>query len=262
MTRQLCFIHIPKTAGTTIASGLASSLVPGEKICPATSFAGLISLCKNVDINTYQFFHGHFTGCILKVLGCNVEYFTVLRDPLSRAISDYNYISSQPDHPLHHLVIQKVNFDAFISDRMTFKHNSMTLSLGTDVNPFEIIGYRRLFKSGKPIDQEINEAIFEIPATDRHLLNAIRVLDACVFVGIQERMDETSYLMAEIIGGKLDGRTPSLNVSPKRADLQTLPEEVIAKFKESNKLDYILYDVAARRMERDLASLPARVMNG
>ncbi|MDB4048716.1 sulfotransferase family protein [Luminiphilus sp.] len=89
---QLIFLHIPKTAGTAVEEYVASS--PNY-----ADFAAYIHSGDGSGIGIQQFYKdnmdkpfifGHFPYCDLPVTRPESIYFTFLRDPIERCISQYH----------------------------------------------------------------------------------------------------------------------------------------------------------------------------
>ena len=84
----LYFLHIPKTAGTSLATWLASHFKISE-VCPILEFS---ALRQDPDqMRRYRFFTGHW-GMKLPALVEGTRIVTWLRDPARRLLSNYNYL--------------------------------------------------------------------------------------------------------------------------------------------------------------------------
>lgn len=86
---QLYFLHIPKTAGTTLISLLDLHFAPDE-ICPIQLDTKIHELIPE-KIAHYRLIRGHLDYDFYKLLAKKPIYITMLRDPLERVISLYEY---------------------------------------------------------------------------------------------------------------------------------------------------------------------------
>ena len=96
------FVHVPKTAGTTVLRILereygADALLTlydstfGDELStlPAARLAGIRAVA------------GHFYFGVHQDTSLPCRYFTFLRDPVERIVSHYHFVRGQPDHYLH-----------------------------------------------------------------------------------------------------------------------------------------------------------------
>jgi len=114
--------HIPKTAGTSLRSELAERVRPQANIClnAATDtdrggpkFANLDEALDHFEsqlgARRFRFASGHLDRPQLLRLQTMVprsRLFTVLREPVSRAVSDFRY-QRTPKHPPHQAFIER-----------------------------------------------------------------------------------------------------------------------------------------------------------
>jgi len=109
------FIHIPKTAGTSlrellyrnVAPELRLSVYPGNENDP--SWVSYEKLSLNPEsYQDRQYFIGHFNYGLHRILGvpdAECRYLTLLRNPVSRVVSLYKHFLSFPGSPEHDLII-------------------------------------------------------------------------------------------------------------------------------------------------------------
>ncbi len=116
-TDSLYFLHIPKTAGTSVTKWLADH-IDQEKVCPAKNWDQLVMLDQQVLL-TYRIFAGHFGMDFESFLGRRITVVTLLRDPLRRTISHYQHVRRDPNHPLHQHVLHQ-SFEMFVMDRQNW----------------------------------------------------------------------------------------------------------------------------------------------
>ena len=101
---QVVFSHVPKTAGTSLENILAKNFrfadvlhinAPDLNQCPQ-----LLELKKNPFklICGHHPIHGQLYGLLPNI---KTFHLTMLRNPVDRVLSYYNYIQGKADHPMH-----------------------------------------------------------------------------------------------------------------------------------------------------------------
>lgn len=103
MWQQLVFLHIPKTAGWALHDALLR--VFGERhslrINTADERARLHRLSP-AEFAGYRYVSGHFDfSDISDKCSDETSLVSILRDPVQRVVSEYNYMSSWEEHPYH-----------------------------------------------------------------------------------------------------------------------------------------------------------------
>jgi len=90
-SRPLYFLHIGKNAGTSMAN-ILKRYIPKKYIAPMTVMPQLESaLLSGKDLSGYRLFHGHFGHTLPNCLQQAPYIATMLRAPLLRTLSHYNY---------------------------------------------------------------------------------------------------------------------------------------------------------------------------
>lgn len=91
--RTLKFLHLPKTAGTSVRHFLAKFFRP-EEICPA-GFRGEFRALSDDQLATYRVFAGHLDWEDLDRVEGPSFTFTVLREPRERVLSYYFFMRAR-----------------------------------------------------------------------------------------------------------------------------------------------------------------------
>lgn len=130
---ELCvFIHIPKTAGSSLSAELARMRPPyhnihrryfhGETVTFTSieeEMASLVDLGALADARSCS---GHFTwdqAAPIRAARADARFFTFLRDPVQRVISDYRY-SRTPTHPTYRETIARFpTIESYVEARET-----------------------------------------------------------------------------------------------------------------------------------------------
>jgi hypothetical protein len=103
MWRQLIFPHIPKTAGWALHAALLP--IYGEahslRVNDGNDLARLRALTPR-ELAHYRYISGHFRYSDVRAK-CRDDalLISILRDPVRRLISEFNYIASWTGHPHH-----------------------------------------------------------------------------------------------------------------------------------------------------------------
>lgn len=118
MARQLVFVHIPKTAGLSLHSAL-EKIYGKEATFRVGNEDELQHLRKLPDqVINKTFLSGHFFyGDIKNRCHADAILISVLRDPVKRILSNYNYITTWEAHPLHKQTVQQSFSDHVYANR-------------------------------------------------------------------------------------------------------------------------------------------------
>lgn len=228
-----------------------------EEICPCTSYDTLLAL-PAAERARYRLFHGHFNTHLGHFVPGNLRLLTLLRHPFERAISQYRYILSSPSHPLHHPVKAERGFGAYLRNRALFGPNSLTLALGTTLDPDAVL--RQAALRGLPpggVDAILDEETFHLTARAEHEDAAKALLDSCALVGLQEEMTRTAALLHRHFGLPVTGPVESMNetrAAPlSRADL---PQAVLDDLAALHEHDLAVYAHGQALFERQCRGAP------
>ena len=237
--RPLIFIHVPKTAGTTI-NGILQQNVPRDarfKINPHAiqeSKAQLAALDEDARARI-RLLYGHMGFGWHTLLPTTADYATLLREPVARVVSHYSYVRYRADHD-HYL-------------RAVVEREQMSLAdyvrsgVCDEVNNGQV---RLLSGLEDIVQQPYGASAILYGSNDAELLAKARhnLRDRFVLVGLQERFAETLQLM-EYRLGMADLRHRSRNVGDRDYEKVIPTDEDIAVIREYNQLDSQLYQDAS-----------------
>jgi hypothetical protein len=105
--RPLVFFHAQRTAGTTIKSAFQNEF--GKDGCLYQRTSNEFCDWRRLDgviLNKYRIYAGHYNYAS-KDLAKEPLLFSIIRDPVDRAISLYHYLKNRPEHKLHELAVSK-----------------------------------------------------------------------------------------------------------------------------------------------------------
>ncbi len=244
---MLIFIHIPKTAGSTI-NGLLKRNFPSESrfyVDPSNvkDSKNRLAMLSNQERSAIRLLHGHMAfGWHVLLPASSCRYFTLVRDPVERVVSHYSYVRYRSD------------YTHYLREIVDKKNMSLTEYVESGVCDELNNGQVRLLAGVEEIVQEpFGASHIPYGSNDSGLLyqaldNVDRYFD---MVGIQEHFEKTLLLMEYRLGLE-DIRYVSRNMGHrdyKRVQATPAERAVIESY---NKLDLELYRLMARKFRRDM----------
>lgn len=221
--RALVFLHIPKTAGSTLRQVIRRHYPP-EVICdvPPETWDE-VSAARLSQIRVLM---GHVPFGVHERLSVPADYVTLLREPVDRIVSLYYYVVQRGEaHPLHPLVRGR-SLDEFVATRHDQLVNAQVRQL-----------------SG--IDREPDAAA--LAQAKRNLATGM------IAFGTDERFDESLLLFRRALGWRRVHYRRS-NVTARRKRLAELPAGTIAAIERQNALDVELFAFARRLLDERIAA--------
>ncbi len=233
----LYYVHVPKTAGTTIRVALLW-LYRWNQILWAKGPDYLANKAQNMspsDLRKIRLVAGHTRFGMHKALPfTNVHYFTILRDPVERVLSQYYYLRRKPAHRLYE-VTNTYNLDlkTLLEEGYLLKHNVQTFWIsGAD---------ERYFRDGAYYPEIIRQAKAHI---DQYF----------GFVGLNGWFDESMILLKRWMGWHRYPMYAKKNVTHSRKKQDQEAPETIDAIKRFNQMDIELYEHVATRFHEQLAA--------
>jgi len=233
----LIFLHIPKTAGTTLNRIIEWQYSPFEIFTMdpyrIRATAERFKQLPEKRRGRLRVVRGHLFYGIHEFLPQGATYFTMLRDPVARVLSAYYFVLRRPLNPLHRRV-KKERLGVEDCLRLFPERHNLQSRFIAGIRD-AAIGDERLLKIAK-----------------ENLANSFRV------VGISERFEESLVLMSKTFGWEIPfyeskkvAKTRPM-VEPKLADL----------IREHNRLDAELYEFGTKLFEQSLRENEEAVREG
>ncbi len=241
---RLAFLHIEKTAGTAVIKCLSSFFSEAE-CCPVRDASLRYHL--PADLAAYRFFSAHSNMEDFEAVPKPRQFVTVLRDPVDRALSYYEYLRYQSDETPHAdprvRVAKALDVNAFFFQAPDFTlhafSNHMTGCLTSPHRPF---------------------------STDT-LARAKENLHRFACVGVVEHIG----LFIDAVIGHFDLQaganvervnvTRQMRASNDPLHIGTVDPAVIERIRELNQLDIALYEFAlAEFVKPGLAAYPVKLI--
>ena len=226
------FIHIPKTAGTTMAQIIESQYPKGTVLSFRDAQVGDDERVRMVKAMgpEIRIVAGHLHYGYAKLFPRDCRPFTMLRDPTERMISLYYYIGREPRHPTHE----------------AFKRGEVTI----DKLAKRQGRAQACFIAGMPPKEACPDD--ELVARAKENLEKV-----VVSIGLTERFDESLLLYNRALGWDVQGYVRA-NVTKNRPTQDRLAPAEISIIRENSAVDQQVYDFAKALFEKKIAEMPAR----
>ena len=238
------FLHIPKTAGTSISTWIQAQ--GGLRFCPDNLWSQLLRRDR-AALDDFDFFAGHFYTGLADYLNRELNTFTFLRNPVQRSISHYLHIMRAEEHYLHQRAHELGSFMAFMQDPQTMPmlYNFQTRALSM---VFDVTAVQKALtnpdNSPYALERRI-ESSLDGYLSAVNLPRAMAYLDGCRFVGITERLEDSLRELQRVLGaGATAVPPPALNIAANRSDLGCLTRDEYKQLIGLVSDDIALYEYA------------------
>jgi hypothetical protein len=248
MTSALIFMHIPKCGGTTLVSVLKRVVPEGRRFHVGDDIAGsrmVLAALPDSERLRIDLLYGHLSyGWHEHLLPRQARYFTIVRDPVTRVMSHYNFVRSRKWHYLHsHVVDAKMTVADYVESGVTTEVNNGQVRQISGIEDIVQAPYGRSEIGYGDHHGALLERAWE--NIERHFL----------LVGLLERFDESMRRLRRLTGLRFGKYRAKNVVDPALVRTPTPGEaEVIRRY---NREDCELYGRCKKVFEHAHAS-PAR----
>ena len=251
--RALLFVHIHKTAGTTVNRILEREYNPfriytieGRRIEWSIDHFKQLPESRRSGLRVVK---GHMSFGLHEFLPQPSTYITFLRDPIERSISSYAYSKGNRFNPFHRRINQE-NLDLAQFLAITPWNNNLQCKAiaGLDRREYRPVAlFQEMLQPGvKGPDPSMDR--WSNPETLRRAKENLERYFA--FVGLTERFTESLFLLKHLFGWKLSSFS-SYRKSRNRPKRETFAAELLAEVEQRNQLDRELYEFG-RKLFDDL----------
>jgi tetratricopeptide (TPR) repeat protein len=224
----IIFLHIPKTAGVTIHYILLNKY-RWKKFFTSKNYKQIKEF-ENLAISDrakIKVLDGHFGFGVHNLFPTPPTYFTILRDPIKRSISGYNFLYQHTQHPFHKTIIKE-------------KYSLKEMLKKGYIKNFDNCHVRFLANAIDLDYGKVDENVYSI---------AIKNFDNYFETfGICERFDESLIYFKR----KLNWSSPfyiNANTSNKKTYINDFDNETVELLNHYNKYDLMLYHYACEKFD-------------
>ena len=214
------FSHIPKTAGTSLESYLSQGFELKDILNINAPDLNNLPQCIYLKNKYPKFITGHHPihGLLFQLLpNQKIVHLTMMRHPIRRVISYYNYIATREYHALHKQ-IKDLSFDAFLEQDLVELHNGQAKRLAG------------LLHSNS-----------DIKDSDLYFKSKYTVDNCYSLVGVTECFKQFTEVIAKKSGIAMK-QLPTINQSITKVQITDLSQQQLSNIKRNNKVDIQLYE--------------------
>lgn len=209
------FLHIPKSAGTSVRKAIRVQFGRMYLIPARPRRRDLARLAVSSRVHRFDLVVGHVGYGVGRLLPGEVQYFTFLRDPVARVVSEYHFVREREPDPTR----RQPAFNLGLLD------HARTLSQRDQ--QVRVLAGRKRYRT-----------------TERDL-DLARAHAHGMAVGVTERMGPSMQVLAEHLGWSVVPEVDRLNVGRPYPPLADEEHEEIAAL---NALDMVLWREAMERL--------------
>ena len=220
------FLHIQKTAGTTIVDQAWKHY--GYSVCSHGDFEGK----QLSDLTNRNFISGHFGYDFAKPLLKSRYSFTFLRDPIERILSFYYFCRTRNTEEREiYSIAHSMGLESFL--RAGFEHPLVK----------SLIWNSQTWRLACGFPNADSRSIEDF--TDDELFNLAKAhLDEFSHVGFTETFEKDQEIILSALNMPMPTDKAASNVNPDRPRLEDVPQQCRQLLNELTSIDRRLYDYA------------------
>jgi len=249
----LYYLHIPKTAGTTLIS-IIDGYFDRSSVLGIHAWKYLLPKMP-LDFSKYRFVRGHYGYGFYKILPKKPIYTTVLRDPSNLIVSMYKMIQRQREEAERYSIPQDKTISELITNPNVMDMvDPQTHWLAVDLDVLDLSKDMDLSQLADYQPEE--HSYFKHPdiPDDKLLEIAKKHLSEFAWVGIMEKFEESLFLLHYQFGWKPIRSVVKKNIAPAKKQ-DELTDEAKKKIGEWTKMDKELYRYGVELFESQYSKM-------
>lgn len=222
-SEKLIFLHIPKTAGTSLRS-LITQTYPGEEcLFLYSQFEPHVLAAIQQALPKAKVLYGHVCYGVHQTLGISGRYVTFLRNPIERVISYYSHNAREPGMAWYATIQKGMSLQEMVEQEVTFETNNHITRILTGYAPTQMLD---------------DEAVLAqaIANLERHFC----------FVGLSEHLEVGVQTLKTAFAWQIS-EIPRLVMNPQP---MTIDAATLATLEKYNRLDLLLYNYVKRHFDQ------------
>jgi hypothetical protein len=234
--RPILFLHIPKTAGTSLRLFMVNRFPAGASILNVHMLEH-----RRKDPNQFQFVCGHVTYAFRDRFTTPPVLMTCLREPLERTISHFFFLRAPQQD------VELERYARTIGEKAAAKRRrTLDLTRRYELSDFvkhepelaqELLGNMQTrFLLGLPDSKTLTP-----DRHDEHLALAKERLESCDLALLTERADESLEMTCRYFGWEVQGKLPHDNANLKRPVAEEVEPVTLDALRQLTRLDSELY---------------------
>lgn len=239
---MLYFLHIPKTAGTSLHQFLSQHVSGRESPSQALMWDDLAGNHNLLD-DGREVVSGHFAGLLPFWVHHWPRIITMIREPIARSLSHINHIQRSPNHPMYARA-KRASIKRFCDDPVlrTTVDNLQSRYLASLLPARTILKPSPNPRRPGEVHSSFNVALSSLTA-GTHLQDiALHMLDEIELVGITDRFTESLQLFSRHFGWPEPAADERLNVADhNQPTVHDLNHREVRLLTRLNSVDHILY---------------------
>ena len=228
---QICFMHVGKTAGTSVVQSLNRLFDPNR--CYYGRPSNFDRLTPG-DLDHFDFVAGHFSYGQIHSLRPHRVLISILREPVERVVSAYYFLRSwtgliDDENRVMVASAQRFSLLDFLKDdhpqiREVYQ-DQQTYTIASDLRAERMSDGTAVLKA------------------------ALSHLDDFALVGLTERVDDTMSLLSRMLRWPQFTQLERANETPNRPAVPELTPREYDAIMECNRLDHQLYQEVKKRFQ-------------